>query len=279
MTPRSSIIDRGTEPSGTNGGTGRGDGATSRSGLVRAVLLGLLAGAVVYALSDRFRRVLRRAVAEIGPIPSQPIETLRNRIDDVLDEASPIPIGTPGDDALDAALARAPDSVPDELDVPDAPESVRDEVGPDSIRSDDDGNGTDGADDRDGNEPRGSASVDSVGVDERSPEELDRLATDEPQADPAEPGELSVDEDIVDDVIGEDERGGAHDEDERGGAHDEDERGDADDEDERGDADDEDGNETAGDENGNQEADDEDEHEKASDGNGNEEANDEPETR
>ena len=214
MTPPPSIIDRKTEPRGEDEPTGRRAGASGYLGLLRTVVAGFLVGIVLYAFRDRVRRAVSRATEALGRTPPTPVETLRDRADDVAGEASPIPIRSPGDE-IETVPSRAPDAEPGDLDEPDEPEPVHEDAGTDAVSPDEGGDEGDGRSVKDDDALDPSAD-DTVEYADRSPAELDRLATDEPQEDPAEPGEMTVDEEIVEDLVDEDESADADDPDEEG---------------------------------------------------------------
>ncbi len=192
----------------TDGGATTGNEGSSRSRLVRSLVL---AGAVA-AAAYLARRRLRRA-------PAPPVEAVRETADDLVPEG---------------VRERAEEAVPiDGREIP---------IGEPSAES------TDGAEGTDAVEDVVEGASDRIREAEVSSEEIAERASDAVQADPAEPGEMTIDEDLADDLVDEVEGDGTESETEGDGAESEtegdgaesDEAGDGAESDEAGDGDRED---------------------------------------
>lgn len=159
----------------------------SRGGFARKLLAALAVGAAAYLVVRRLR--------SLPVVPSA--DDVRDRAVDVsLEDPWTIPIGEPGEEleAVDAEPS-AEEALPDEpgaddrSDEPDVDESPA-ETGTDEQPA---GSGTD------------ELPEDDLLTDEgRSDEEITERAEEEIQEGPAEPGEMAVDEEVVDDLVDED---------------------------------------------------------------------------
>lgn len=141
---------------------------SSRAGLARKALAALVAGAAAYLVVRRVRD-LRPSVDDIP---------------EIVDEATPIdgetiPIGEPDGESEDAGDVI--DEATERID--DATERI-------------DGDETEG-----GSAANDLADADAIQDEARSAEEITERAEENVQAEPAEPGEMTVDEDVADDLV------------------------------------------------------------------------------
>lgn len=228
MTPTSPIIERVATARSDDRRPEEPSEESGSGGALRSFVAGVVTGAVLYVGYRLTRGFASRAIDRFDVDAEEPIDSLRDSTATIAGDAGPVPIGVPGLDDTDGEATTAgpgkPDATSGELGDPDEPTPVDsgidpgragrpdsgsdrtidgaagDGSGPDAGGSDPDADGSDlGA----GGEAADDGETDRRRTD-RPDAELDELSTDEIQDEPAEPGELSVDEEIVEDVTGED---------------------------------------------------------------------------